>query len=72
MCEYTTVRAVENCDEIHNSWKGSIIDPTTLKIRPKVILPTGTITGWSCNRKGHLQVDKASVDPNAILLKTPL
>ena len=42
-------------------------DPTTFKIRPKAILPTGTITGCKAIRLKHLQVHKASVDPNAIV-----
>jgi hypothetical protein len=44
-------------------------DPTTLKILPKAMVPTGTITGWNKIIKPCLQVHKPSVDPNAIALK---
>ena len=35
---------------------GSIIEPTTFKIRPRAILPTGTITACNENKVRHLQV----------------
>ena len=44
-------------------------DPTTLKILPKAMVPTGTITGWKKRIKPCLQVDKPSVVWNAMALK---
>ena len=49
-----------------------ILDKGLVILHPKAILPTGTITGCNPITKVHLQVHKPSVDPNAIVLKTPL
>jgi hypothetical protein len=62
---------VDKQAEIGRSMYLSIAEPVTLKIRPSVIFPTGTTTGWYRFRKAIFQVLRPSVVPKAIDLKTP-